>query len=167
MKTATKFMLISAVDFILKQVRELEYGYHLNGSHADLMHSYALFMTQPLTLGMFIPCDENGVILKKPHFMDFYLGNEYEPHEEEYKICKNYEKAKERVLFEGFLIRDVDIEANGVVDKTIRYVGENALLFNSRTSAWIHGDGMVDIEDLTNLKNKPTLTESALKQIGL
>ena len=53
------------------------------------IHNYANFLKKPLELGMFVPCDENGDILR-----DGVNWN------------KNfYQRAKERVLFEGFELK--------------------------------------------------------------
>ena len=46
----------------------------------DVVLNYAQFLKQPLTLGMFVPCDEDGNILET-----------YDP---------RHQQAKERVLFE-------------------------------------------------------------------
>lgn len=52
---------------------------------------YAKFITQPLTLGMFVPCDEDGNILPAPVTGEFAKG----------ELSEQYQQAKERVLFSG------------------------------------------------------------------
>lgn len=60
----------------------------------NVVYQYANFLKQPLTLGMFVPCDEDGNVLEIPTGW----GNtnvDREMTEEDYF----YQKAKERVLF--------------------------------------------------------------------
>ncbi|MDV3508976.1 hypothetical protein CMU89_17010 [Elizabethkingia anophelis] len=61
---------------------------------------YAKFLSQPLTLGMFVPVDENGVLLEEPTSIKWVYG--CEQYFEQDKAWKEYNKACERVLFEGF-----------------------------------------------------------------
>jgi hypothetical protein len=117
--------------------------------------NYANFLKQPLTLGMFVPCDEDGNVLgKEPNedelckFCD-YPGDKRHTNAHslgcEGSRCEStadnytyeYNQSKERILFEGF---EVD-RAN-----------ELYLFYNI-------------IEDL--LTEDLTLTESAIKQLGL
>lgn len=58
---------------------------------------YAQFLKTPLDIGMFVPCDENGNVLKEP--LQGYIGNE------QYEGCEmdEYIKAKENVIFEGWV----------------------------------------------------------------
>jgi len=78
---------------------------------------YTLFITQPLTKGMFVPCDEDGNVLEVPNKIieDFYGFVEHHDGTSEKvlneKSLKEYEEqyqqAKERVLFEeGKVIED-------------------------------------------------------------
>jgi len=66
------------------------------------MHS---FLEQPLTLGMFVPCDLEGNVLEKPKMWDAFW--EFKPEEgiytaNEARECEKYESALDRVIFEGF-----------------------------------------------------------------
>jgi len=54
-----------------------------------LMFNYAQFLQKPLTLGMFVPCDEYGNIIEYK-----------EPYEDGTNI--KYYEARSRVLFAGF-----------------------------------------------------------------
>ena len=38
--------------------------------------NYANFLKQPLTLGMFIPCDLDGNVLEEPFNYEYFLKNE-------------------------------------------------------------------------------------------
>ncbi len=64
-----------------------------------LVFKYALFLQQPLKLGMFVPCDSEGNKFT-PFQMD--IINE-KPEDEGYKkLLETYQEAEERVLFKGF-----------------------------------------------------------------
>lgn len=79
--------LISMTDFILEQEAKLEKSYKVAEKAIESIFRYANFLKQPLTLGMFVPCDKNGNVLNE-------------------KICdyNKYHQAKECVLFEGFYV---------------------------------------------------------------
>jgi DNA-directed RNA polymerase delta subunit len=55
--------LISMTDFVLEQNKEPYFYYD---SLWNKVIAYANFLKQPLTLGMFVPCDSNGNVVKKP-----------------------------------------------------------------------------------------------------
>ena len=64
------------------------------------LEKYAKFLKQPLKLEMFVPCDEDGNILKEPKRWEDYLqypdsfdGNK------EWDELYDYQQAKEKVLF--------------------------------------------------------------------
>ncbi|MEE6129129.1 hypothetical protein V2E39_17140 [Chryseobacterium arthrosphaerae] len=59
---------------------------------------YADFLRKPLTLGMFVPVDSLGNVLKNPHARDEDAGTE----KEELQI--EFNNALEKVLFKGFKI---------------------------------------------------------------
>ena len=61
---------------------------------------YANFITQPLTKGMFIPCDEEGEVLSEPEHFEWWVNLQQmkTPDIE----CSQYQQAKERVLFADF-----------------------------------------------------------------
>lgn len=107
-----------------------------------LTGEYAKFLKQPLTLGMFVPCDEEGNVLEYP--ID---GMKIGKHSASYDVCK---KAEEKVLFEGFHMVNDSLFFNG--------------LFFHDYSTWIDDK----IEDLLQSRTLSFfLTESAIKQIGL
>ena len=69
--------------------------------------NYANFLKRSLTLGMFIPCDEDGNVLEKPVSWDAfeYSMNDDDcpcPCKDKYLDCFEYEEALGRVIFEGF-----------------------------------------------------------------
>ena len=143
--------LISMKDFVLKQKEQLhedETGF-LNDRLKNIFN-YANFLNQPLTLGMFVPCDEDGNVLEVCKQKDVcsksLSGNCICPKSDK------YQQAKERVLFEGVkLVTD---------DNTF------ASHLESEKGFWRYTDNIFgNIEELC--KYDLNLTESALKQIGL
>ena len=136
--------------------------------------NYANFLKQPLTLGMFIPCDENGDVLEKEpnedelcKFCDYPSdkrhanahslgceGSRCESTAENYLYV--YQQAKERVLFEGVSIKEfgrVVITNSKGIENTIANANIKKCIPN-----WT-------IETL--IQWELTLTESAIKQLGL
>jgi hypothetical protein len=67
----------------------------------DVVYKYAKLLGQKPTLGMFVPCDEEGNILEEPKFN---TENEYNENDRAVFNQKNikYQQAKSRVIFEGF-----------------------------------------------------------------
>jgi len=90
--------LESMTDFVLEQT-ELLY----DKNQSKLIHNivnYAQFLKQPLKLEMFVPIDNDGNVLKKPTF-DAYMQPK-----EMFKQDDAYQKAKSKVLFKGFKLKD-------------------------------------------------------------
>lgn len=122
---------------------------------AEIYQSYARFLQKSLTLGMFIPCDENENILKIP--------SKDQPIELFFEEQKKYFEAKEKVLFKGF-------ELIGYVDNT---AASSLWIFkykNHKRYSIEHsfkGDRL-NIESLiSRFRDDYELTESAIKEIGL
>jgi hypothetical protein len=143
--------LISMKDFVLEQ------GKKTGNDCSDLkwieiIINYANFLNQPLTLGMFVPCgfDGNIIELPPPSSVAWSIDGK-----NQYDVgCEIYQQAKERVLFEGFDTKFVQ----GVHEKYY------TVFFNNDT-AWISWNESKKVEDLLRLE--PTLTPTAIKQIGL
>ena len=128
--------LISMTDFVLSHEKK---GMQNTDRHLRFgsILRYAHFLKQPLTLGMFVPCDEDGNVLDcepvnlgmmKGNFSDIYLRDNY-----------IYGQAKERVLFEGFDIKD-----------GLSITDENSILhpFWNYDGVWEISKGLKTIEDL-------------------
>jgi len=163
--------LQSMTDFVIVQNLLLANNEITHNECGLRILKYANFLKQPLTLGMFVPCDEEGNVLEKLIYSDqvhIYL-NYYEK-QDYVKRCNDYKKAKEKVLFEGFQIISNEegiIELEGR-DIFINYNIEEGLFF---LDSW-NGDAVImNLECLCNLLNNTAssveLTESAIKQIGL
>ena len=82
--------IISMTDFVLDKQRFKEDS----DTAIFKVTNYAKFLKQPLELWMFVPCDENGNVLED------IIGNGM-IHNYSEKV-KQYEQAKDKVLFEGF-----------------------------------------------------------------
>lgn len=98
--------LISCTDFVLEQEKK-----GMQNTDRPLRFErilkYAKFLKQPLTLSMFVPCDDEGNVLEEITFVDqvhIYLN--YEEKKDYSKRCLEYQQAKERVIFEGCGIFD-------------------------------------------------------------
>ena len=129
--------LISMVDFCLEQRKTHTGDFE---DYCDLICRYAKFIKQPLTIGMFVPCDLHGNVLeeKKP-FQDKY----YE-----------YQEARERCLFKGFEVDYDRIVKNNEI--RIQFNDYSVYLNNSKTM-------ISTIEDL--VKYNLELTTTAQKEI--
>ena len=105
------------------------------------------FLEQPLKLEMFVPCDNDEEILKP----QYIVGKEviYNELVEEFIMdkVKEYNDAKEKVLFEGFEIFKGTIYMCSVPMLKVKDLYQTT------------------IEDLIHYE--PILTENAVKQIGL
>lgn len=107
---------------------------------------YDNFLSQPLELWMFVPCDENGNVLEKPTAGMF--GYDY--------VYNNYNKAKERVLFDGFELVEYNafikiVRQNGDINKSV------GLGFSKVKERTIESLVFMDL----------TLTPNAIKQLKL
>lgn len=97
--------LISMTDFVLEQVsernKEPEYD---SFEFMEKVSKYANFLKQPLQLGFFVPCDLDGNVLEEPKEKqcEWCLESHNLNCEDCKKELRQYQEAKERVLFEGF-----------------------------------------------------------------
>jgi len=108
-------------------------------------NNYDLFLEQPLKLEMFVPCDEDGNILEEPLAYNFKSVQLFT----NYNI--KYQKAKEKVLFEGFELKE---ELEFVYKFKYKGKEEFNVLKHDLPIEWLVGD---EIE----------LTPNAIKQLGL
>jgi hypothetical protein len=74
----------------------------------DVVYKYAKFLGQKPTLGMFVPCDEEGNVLEEPDLTCKrpVSNGVCQCGEESVKYCRDlsykYQQALSRVIFEGF-----------------------------------------------------------------
>ena len=145
-------------DFVLEQLNEQNSRTKPMREVFNSLEKYAKFLKQPLKLEMFVPCDEDGNILKEPKRWEDYLqypdsfdGNK------EWGELYDYKQAKEKVLFDGFkVIKQDNITITIEYDRfQLDYNKVLNVFANHRT-----------IEDLAKY-NLIELTKNAEKQIGL
>lgn len=123
--------------------------------------NYAKFLSQPLKISMFVPCDENQVPLDKPSQKENWTSEGFGGYSMSIKELDEYQKAKSNVLFEGF-------------EKAPNNLNPNSWhIWNKETStAIVHYKSQPDyfiwnyktIEELC--KMGLTLTENAVKTIN-
>ena len=142
LKISIIMKLISMVDFVLENAKQ---PYVEGTKYKDLVN-YAKFLKQPLKLGMFVPCDNDGNILEQPIYTTNHSDECYcKECEEETKRCSDlqdqYQKAKEKVLFVFKPHFDISVIKHHILqDRNIEYLANFGEL---------------------------ELTENAIKQIGL
>lgn len=164
--------LISLLEYVLRFDKPIGFyadqlDYYEGQSNAmSYVLSYTKFLSQKLELWMFIPCklvDGVWVVSEEPK-EDYYFGAHggvYPDKKKRYDIkFKEYQESKERVLFEGFYIKE-NIDKNGVkwtyITNSIHYFNQYQIENNT-------------IEELlTGYKDEfmIELTPTAKKQIGL
>lgn len=137
--------LISMTDFALYYAGNMTYK-----DHSEKCTKYAKFLKQPLTLGMFIPCDLEGNVLEEPKICCSgrdcgCMGMPYNYISTE--ELEEYYQAEESVLFDGFTYDGYNVK---LPDGQI-------LDINKMKSLVIEN---IIIHDLT-------LTQTAIKQLGL
>lgn len=143
------FRLISMTDFVLEQ-REKRHKDNIRSFW--ICEKYANFLKQPLKLEMFVPCDEDGNVLGEPYNDgngDNYFG----------VLLDEYQKAKEKVLFEGFELNFEITEIVGIINNDYQ------IWFYKNGTTTINSKEIKTIEDL--IKYDLTLTPNAIKQLGL
>ena len=102
-------------DFVLEIENEIKKEDYLivtwqtKVSEIDRIFNYANFLNQPLKKGMFVPCDENDEVLEEPKKENYtdstgFVNNAY------FIETNDYQKAKEKVIFEGFEITNCQNE---------------------------------------------------------
>ena len=113
--------LISTTDFVLEQKEHIkeadklsffEIQTKINEFYDKVVH-HATQMKRPLEKGMFVPCDEEGNVLKEPKESNYNLGD---IHAGYFKLdVDKYQQAKERILFKGFYPTDENTVSNGEI----------------------------------------------------
>lgn len=160
--------ITSMVDYIPMQTRNctdrMQHGGVSQALH--LINEYARFLKQPLKLGQFIPCDEQGRTLEPPLKADYGLAepefNTYiHPMECYGEDCEDYRKAQERVLFKNVELIYAENTSAGKEPMSesfsLRIDGNEVAYWKSKPKYWIGFKGKT-IEDLIplgiELKNK-------------
>ena len=148
-KTMEAIYLQSSLQFgeTLKSVSDSDYR--------RLRDNYDALLKQPLQLGFFVPCDENGNVLDPS---------------DAFRSCEKgfvYSKAKERVLFNGFVFEESQKEAlKNNTQLSVSIYTENSFYITHRLNGkWHTWFDLKTVEDL--IKCKIELSKTAIKQIGL
>lgn len=135
--------LIPMTDFVLEQK---EHQNKIDSNVLTVIYNYAKFLKQPLKLGMFVPCDEDGNVLKFD-----YPQNKAFDDVAQIEFEKQYQKAKERCLF---------AELNVMNIRDFYFIErDNKSLF------CIGLDNIKTVKDL--VKYDLQLTQTAINLIGL
>lgn len=140
--------------------KELEKEYDYALTLIAKFRNYAEFLKQPLTLGMFVPCDADGNVFDKtPEEKESNLRSSRDGGwwQEYYEYRDKYQEAKDRVLFEGF---ELSITKDAIINNALVIIR-----MHKDNNFSCSGKQVVTIEDL--VKYDLVLTESAKKQIGL
>lgn len=148
--TMEAIRLISMTDFVLEQMENVM----LDGTGvvSARIGNYANFLKRPLKLEMFVPCDENGNVLDPSDV---------------FKSCEKgflYGKAKERVLFKGFVFEESQKEAleNNTQLSVSIYSKKSFYVTHRLNGKWHTWFALKTVEDL--IKCKIELSETAIKQ---
>lgn len=152
-------------DFVLKQ-KESDI---INESQMDfydeefgtlkVIRNYANFLKQPLALWMFVPVSSSGEILKGKPLSPAPDSEWIRWENEEFEFYK----AKERVLFEEFEVKDWSSDKD-TISHTISLGGLfNVFWFDTVTQTWNPSIGVKNIEGLVNYGL--ILTETAKEEI--
>ena len=102
--------LTSMTSFVLnqKQSKSFNERIFINESLISLekIRNYANFLKQPLNIGMFVPCDEDGNVLEEPNIEDYFDdGFNLEFNQKHFKdvVLKEYYKSEKVDSFEILL----------------------------------------------------------------
>lgn len=125
--------------------------------------NYTEFLLQPLSLGMFVPVDDQGNVLKEPEeyqrWLDAIKINQFNYYADGWEGCKEYHEAKEKVLFKGAVYNDLQPSTQ------FNYWSINGKKIFIDRNGYPNSPIGLKGEDLTGLDIE--LTETAIKQLGL
>lgn len=161
MPTEASHKLIPMTDFVIE--------YYANEGYADLqtlrlMKNYADFLRKPLTLGMLVPVDAEGNVLKEPKNYSSWKSLDHNDGKRGkvrgFKEYLEYQKAEQDCLFEGF---SVAYNGYSVVRLVASYDQAIELSFNKSDLVF---SSFTDIESLTAFE-AIYLSVYALKAIGI
>ena len=166
--------LISMVDFVIKESTNKEVSKNFSG-FSDIVNNkrlsydnilkYANFLKQPLEIWMFIPCDSNGNIVKKPDLSDAN-GRQYDENIDEDMAWAKYntlmKQGNKKVLFNGFKFQD----ANEDYPMPFVYLNEDVTLYPETFDEYSKVEDLVYYSDFITLSDKSKdilgLTDSCL-----
>ena len=150
--------LIPMTDFVLKLTEQDEYSaIEILDKFTDISR-YAMFLKLPLKLEMFVPCDEDGNVLEEPKIEEEYVDEHTTQIFAQYQY--DLDKAKEKVLFEGFKIYDYKLNV-------FFYLGRRKTLSYDKKRKDFITIGLLPetVEDLINISSQIKLSQTALNSI--
>lgn len=166
--------LISMVQFTLQLAESKEVK-------LSKLVNYAKFLSQPLTLSMFVPCDDEGNVIEEPKPEDYFPVdkpvNEFTEADGQglsdyYSPMMRYEDARLKVLFEGFEV--IGCDDDGVeIEMTDNNIWITALSTGINITHYDGYDGqereIKTVEEMFEFLKEyglqATLSATALKQI--
>jgi len=136
--------LISMTDYVLDLADSNNVEHYLK---LGKLIEYAEFLTQPLKLEMFVPCDEDGNVLEEPRGYEIFKEGIKEGGTVVWAVqCKEYQQALKKVLFKGFKSSDEYLNAHCVSHKNI-----GQITFLKKVDAIHPDDKYQTIQDLVHL----------------
>jgi len=154
--------LISMTDFVLEQMKNTE---TLKDNFVKTA-AYAKFLKQTLELWMFVPCDEDGNVIKEPTAR--YKSNEARWGTSiETDEWKEYQQAKERCLFECFEFTESQkfSTVNKIKNSVHWYTKDRLYLTTKKEDGYHSYFQLFTVEDLIQCEIQ--LTTTAQKQLSL
>ena len=148
--------LIPMTDFVNNVGNMENYPSHENA--LSWIYNYATFLKKPLKLEMFVPCDEDGNVLEEPKIEEEYVDEHTTQIFAQYQY--DFDKAKEKVLFEGFKIYDYKLNV-------FFYLGRRKKLSYDKKRKDFITIGLLPetVEDLINISSQIKLSQTALNAI--
>ena len=101
--------LISMTNFVLEKNKIMSHPTLFE----EIVVDYAKFLKRPLTIGMFVPCDDDGNVLEEVLHIELYEGYTYD------LDCKIYSEALSKVIFENISLDDACYILSQYENKTI------------------------------------------------
>jgi len=136
--------LISMTEFVLDTKQKLEIG----KDFVEVVCNYASFLIQPLTLGMFVPCDEDGNVLEDPCKKNSYCADFCQG-----RCQENYNESIDYIFFYNYSVKK---------QKDYYIVSDS-----HGRNVWLSWNKSKTIESLVNEITEVTLTPNAIKQLKL
>ena len=148
--------LIPMTDFV-NNVGNME-NYPSHEEALSWIYNYVTLLKQPLKLEMFVPCDEDGNVLEEPKIEEEYVDEHTTQIFAQYQY--DLDKAKEKVLFEGFKIYDYKLNV-------FFYLGRKKTLSYDKKGKNFITIGFLPetVEDLINISSQIKLSQTALDSI--
>jgi len=155
----------SMVEYVKEQMNNENYDLHV-----FKIWNYANFLSKPLDISYFIPCDEKGkhisfpnLTCKRPESKGFCQCGE-----EQVSDCRDYwneyQTALSKMIFEGFELRCPNVLQNG--NLSITFTKNADILLDKTIYGFIENIGTINtLEDL--LKYNLDIKESVAKELGL